>query len=523
MSISEQIETIITSMTDNNYPPQLVTITKAYNERICDITTNTGEVMKRVRCSNLAVEDTIALLTYPDGDPNKPFVLLFTDELNPCNFEVLNEELVIDFCGEARKGGNTPSTGVDIVTSWSVSPADDRVPSEKLTKNSLDDKSDVGHSHTMGMITGLETALNGKQDTLVSGTNIKTINNNSLLGSGNITIEGGGTGVDIVTSWNSTPTDTSVPSEKLTKDTLDLKLDSSDAFSGDYEDLNNKPTIPSKITDLTNDSDFIEKSSTNGLVKNDGTIDTTNYSTFDGNYNSLTNKPTIPSKTSDLTNDGDGTNVFVKNNDSRLTDARTPTTHTHTKSDINDFPTIPSKLSDLTNDSDFIEKSNTSGLIKNDGTVDTTQYLSSLPSHNHDDRYYTESEVDTALGGKQATLVSGTNIKTINNQSLLGSGNITIQGGGSASNIFDLDPTSQYGDTVVEEGVDKDGTGLGYGNDILIYNSQESKFYYDKNGNADNDVGNELATMNDIPTPSLSVSTGVDTSNEVLYIDITLN
>lgn len=32
--------------------------------------------------------------------------------------------------------------------------------------------------------------------------------------------------------------------------------------------------------------------------------------------------------------------------------------------------------------------------------------------------------------GKQETLVSGENIKTINNQSILGSGNITIQGGG---------------------------------------------------------------------------------------------
>ena len=31
-----------------------------------------------------------------------------------------------------------------------------------------------------------------KQDLLISGTNIKTINNNSLLGSGNITIQGGG-------------------------------------------------------------------------------------------------------------------------------------------------------------------------------------------------------------------------------------------------------------------------------------------------------------------------------------------
>lgn len=76
--------------------------------------------------------------------------------------------------------------------------------------------------------------------------------------------------------------------------------------------------------------------------------------------------------------------------------------------------------------SKYIEKSNTSGLVKNDGTIDTTQYLSSLPSHNHDNRYYTESEVDSALNEKQATLVSGTNIKTINNESLLGSGDIDV-------------------------------------------------------------------------------------------------
>lgn len=92
--------------------------------------------------------------------------------------------------------------------------------------------------------------------------------------------------------------------------------------------------------------------------------------------------------------------------------------HTHTVSDVTDFPTlstvattgdyddlldkpsIPSSSSDLSDGSDLVKKSSTSGLLKNDGTVDTTQYLSSLPSHNHDDRYYTESEVDTALGNK---------------------------------------------------------------------------------------------------------------------------
>ena len=60
------------------------------------------------------------------------------------------------------------------VTSWSSTVSDDNVASEKLIKDTLDTK----------------------QATLVSGTNIKTINNNSLLGSGNITISGGGGGSD---------------------------------------------------------------------------------------------------------------------------------------------------------------------------------------------------------------------------------------------------------------------------------------------------------------------------------------
>lgn len=47
--------------------------------------------------------------------------------------------------------------------------------------------------------------------------------------------------------------------------------------------------------------------------------------------------------------------------------------------------------------------------------------------------YYTKGETDTLLGGKQPTLVSGTNIKTINNESLLGEGNIDIQGGSSVN------------------------------------------------------------------------------------------
>lgn len=48
----------------------------------------------------------------------------------------------------------------------------------------------------------LKSELNNKQDKLVSGTNIKTINGNSILGSGNIVIEGGSGGSTVQPDWN---------------------------------------------------------------------------------------------------------------------------------------------------------------------------------------------------------------------------------------------------------------------------------------------------------------------------------
>lgn len=49
----------------------------------------------------------------------------------------------------------------------------------------LDDKADTATTYTK---TEVDTALGGKQATLVSGTNIKTVGTNSLLGSGNIAL-----------------------------------------------------------------------------------------------------------------------------------------------------------------------------------------------------------------------------------------------------------------------------------------------------------------------------------------------
>ncbi|MBO7079669.1 MAG: hypothetical protein J6W64_07670 [Bacilli bacterium] len=118
---------------------------------------------------------------------------------------------------------------------------------------------------------------NNKQDELVSGVNIKTINSNSLLGSGNIDINtsySAGTGIEI--------TDENVINNTITS----------------YDDLDNLPTIPTKISDLTNDSDFVESSELAEVA-------------FNGSYLALSN---TPDSTSDFTNDGeDGINPFITN------------------------------------------------------------------------------------------------------------------------------------------------------------------------------------------------------------------
>ena len=56
--------------------------------------------------------------------------------------------------------------------------------------------------------------------------------------------------------------------------------------------------------------------------------------------------------------------------------------------------------------------------------------------------FYDKDEVDDALSDKQDSLVSGTNIKTVNNNSLLGSGNISISGSGTVDSSLSTTSTN---------------------------------------------------------------------------------
>lgn len=78
MSISEQITKIIQTQTDNNNPPQVITIRKAYNNNTADIETENG-TLYNIPCSGTPIDGTQGLLTYNNGDINQPYIILFED------------------------------------------------------------------------------------------------------------------------------------------------------------------------------------------------------------------------------------------------------------------------------------------------------------------------------------------------------------------------------------------------------------------------------------------------------------
>ena len=167
------------------------------------------------------------------------------------------------------------------------------------------------------------------------------------------------------TSWGNTPSDDNYPSEKLTKDSLDGKLD---------------------------------KAQTANKGKNVVVDSSTGQITFE-------NKPTIPTKTSDLTNDGDGTAgvTYVKSDDTRLTDERTPSSHTH--GDISNGGAITSSaVSFSSSDVPIVSDASNNGKLQK-GSV-PTDYVKDPTAHTNigssanATQSTINSAIDTALSNK---------------------------------------------------------------------------------------------------------------------------
>ncbi len=216
---------------------------------------------------------------------------------------------------------------------------------------------------------------------LPASTVIPTVNDATL------TIQKNGTTVATFTanSAQNATADISIPT-KVSDITNDLNfVEETDlaevAFSGVYADLTGTPSIPTKTSDLTNDSNFVSDANyvhtdnnfttalnnkLNGIatgaeanVQSDWNITDISSDAF------IKNKPAIPTKTSDLTNDsGFITSAAVPTKTSDLTNDSgfitknvSDLANYYTQSEVNGMfsaLSVPTKTSDLVNDSGFL-------------------------------------------------------------------------------------------------------------------------------------------------------------------------
>ena len=166
----------------------------------------------------------------------------------------------------------------------------------------------------------------------------------------------------------------SIPSEYITEDELNAKnyltehqdishlANRNELFSKDYNDLTNKPNIPSLNGYAT--ETYVKNEIANAQLGGDGTdIDLSGYATKD-DLNAKANISDVPTKVSQLTNDSNFITSIPSeyiteielNNMGYLTEHQ-DISYLATKEELNtkaDTSSIPTKVSDLTNDSNFI-------------------------------------------------------------------------------------------------------------------------------------------------------------------------
>jgi hypothetical protein len=189
-----------------------------------------------------------------------------------------------------------------------------------LALNNVDNTSDANKP----VSSATQSALNAKQDTLVSGTNIKTVNGTSVLGSGNIAISsavawGGVTGTlsnqtDLQTALDGKVDEnsaiTGATKTKITYDAKGLVTAGADATTADIADSTNKRYVTDAQlvvvgnTSGTNTGDNATNSQYSGLAasKQDTLVSGTNIKTINSTSllgsGNVAVEPTITATTS---------------------------------------------------------------------------------------------------------------------------------------------------------------------------------------------------------------------------------
>jgi hypothetical protein len=326
-----------------------------------------------------------------------------------------------------------PTTNASLLSSGTLS--DDRLSTNVALKNVNNnfstDQSISGNLTVSGTITnaGLTSSLNSKQSTLVSGTNIKTINGLNILGSGDIA-------VTTTSAWGSITGTLSDQSDLNTALGLKAPL-ASPSFTG-------TPVTPTAAID-TNTTQI----ASTAFVIGQGYAKLASPA--------LTGTPTTPTAAAGTNTTQIASTAFVTTALSGKANIASPTftgavvlpsnttIGSVSSAEIALLSGVSSSIQTQLNAKANLASPTFTGVVvlpsaTSIGSVTSTEigYMSGVTS-----------AVQTQLNAKQATLVSGTSIKTINGTSLLGSGDIVISGGGSVDSV----PTDGSSNAVSSDGV----------------------------------------------------------------------
>ena len=188
----------------------------------------------------------------------------------------------------------------------------------------------------------------------------------------------------------------------------------------------------STATDLTN---YYTKITIDNLLNEKADKSSLAKVATSGDYNDLSNKPIVKEQVQSDWNENDKTKPdYIKNKpDLSQYIKEQELNNYYDKAEVDVM--LNNKVDTSTLNSDYYNKNTVNNLL--DSKADTSDLSQVAISGDYNElnnkpdlsQYATKEEVNA----KQDTLISGSNIKTINNQSLLGSGNIDIQGGGSGS------------------------------------------------------------------------------------------
>ena len=302
----------------------------------------------------------------------------------------------------------------------------------------------------------------------------------------------------------------------------DVADTSSDAF------IKNKPAIPTKTSDITNDSGFITSAAlptkTSDLTNDSGFI--TNQVNNLANYydqtaiNSMFNALSVPTKTSELTNDsgflttstlpiatasssgvvkiGSGINVAADGTISAAVASLDWANITNKPTDVSYWTNdagyitsadLPTKTSDLTNDSDFVTSADvptkTSDLTNDSGFI--TNSVSNLTNYYKKSDTYTQGEVNSLL----SAIVIPTKTSDLTNDS----GFITSADYASSATGGVVKITNAFGTTMSESGEVKGVVVSGTDYPAMWNDAIVSK------GTLENALSTKgFATLSDVPT-----------------------